>query len=220
MSFTFDDSLAPEVYPLAWLVGTWRGPGELSYPGIERTGLVADLVVEHDGGPYLSYDLTLRTHPVVDPMTPVDLMALTPGEIWARESGFWRTAPGVEAEPVAGAPAGSPEPTAVECLLSDPAGVVGVLTGSAQGPRIDLASDWLAGSPSSVAKATAMRRMYGWVRGTIYWAHDLAAFGHELQSYASGRLVRVEAADLADSSDRAGGEDRSDVPGPGASRGA
>ena len=39
-SFTFSDDLAPELYPLAWLVGTWRGPGVLSYPGISERGIV------------------------------------------------------------------------------------------------------------------------------------------------------------------------------------
>lgn len=31
-SFVLPDGLGPELYPLAWMVGTWRGPGVLSYP--------------------------------------------------------------------------------------------------------------------------------------------------------------------------------------------
>ena len=31
MAFTLPDDLAPELYPLAWLAGTWRGYGILTY---------------------------------------------------------------------------------------------------------------------------------------------------------------------------------------------
>ena len=42
------------------------------------------------------------------------------------------------------------------------------------------------------ADVTAGRRLYGLVNGELMWAHDLAAFGQPLQSYASARLSRVE----------------------------
>ena len=196
MSLVLDDSLAPELYPLAWLVGTWRGPGVLAYPGIPDGGVVADLVVTHDGGPYLQYTWTLATGPALAhdaQLSPDDVRELTAGEVWAQESGFWRPATGAEALPVQGARADSPAPTAIEVLLAEAAGVAAVLAGSAQGPRIDLVSEWVASTSSSPAAVTAMRRMYGWVRGEIFWSHELAAFGQELQSYASGRLVRLDA---------------------------
>lgn len=191
MSFTLDGDLAPELYPLAWLLGRWRGPGLLAYPGVPERGLVVDVTVTHDGGPYLAYEATLALGERLEADAPFDVAALVAGDVWARESGFWRPATGVEARPVAGAPADGPAPTAIEVLLSDASGAAAVLAGSAQGPRIDLASDWVASTPSSVARITALRRMYGWVHGTLYWAWDLAAFGHELQSYASGRLVHL-----------------------------
>src|SRR5688572_2105727 len=34
VSFTLPEGLAPEVYPLAWLVGRWRGEGVVVYPTI------------------------------------------------------------------------------------------------------------------------------------------------------------------------------------------
>lgn len=193
MSFTITDDLAPELYPLAWLVGQWRGPGALAYPGIDERGIVAEISVTHDGGPYLAYDATLRLGEVPDPEADFDPQDLTGGEIWARESGYWRPATGVEALPVAGAPADGPSPSPVEMLVTDPSGFAAVMSGSAQGPRIDLVSDWVAATASSTAEVRALRRMYGWVRGTIFWAYDLAAFGQELQSYASGRLARIDA---------------------------
>lgn len=192
MSLVIDDDLAPELYPLAWLVGRWRGPGALSYPEIPERGLVAELTVTHDGGPYLVMESVLREGEVVDAQADFDPADLTGGTVWARESGFIRPAPGIEAAPVAGAPIDSPDPTAVEVLISDPAGFGAVLAGSVQGPRLDLASDWVASTASATGQVTALRRMYGWVHGRIFWAHDLAAFGQELQSYATGRLARIQ----------------------------
>lgn len=193
MTFTLDADLAPELYPLAWLVGTWRGPGALAYPDIPQRGIVIDVEVTHDGGPYLAYEATLRTGALLEHDADFDPATLETGEIWARESGFWRPATGVEAVPVSGAPADSPSPTAIEMLLSDASGFAGVLSGSAQGPRIDLVSDWVAATASATSEIRALRRMYGWVHGTIFWAFDLAAFGQALQSYASGRMVRLDA---------------------------
>lgn len=192
MSFTIADDVAPELYPLAWLVGQWRGPGVLSYPEIAERGLVVEASITHDGGPYLAYEATFRLGEAIAPEAEFDPAGLQGGEVWARESGFWRPAPDAQAAAVAGAPADGPSPTAIELLLSDPSGYAAVLSGSAQGPRIDLVSDWVAGTATHAAQVRGMRRMYGWVRGTIFWAFDLAAFGQELQSYASGRLVRID----------------------------
>lgn len=191
MTFTLDGDLAPELYPLAWLVGTWRGPGVLNYPDIPEQGLVVDVEFSHDGGPYLAYHATYSLGALIAGDADFTAADLEPGEIWARESGFWRPATGAEAAPVQGAPADGPAPSAIEMLLSDASGFAGVLAGSAQGPRIDLASEWVAATGSSPAQVRALRRMYAWVHGTIFWAHDLAAFGHDLQSYASGRLARL-----------------------------
>jgi hypothetical protein len=70
--FDLPDGLAPEAYPLAWLVGRWRGQGVVGYPGIEETAFTQDVVFDHDGGPYLSYTSTLRLIVVPD-----DAAALT-----------------------------------------------------------------------------------------------------------------------------------------------
>jgi hypothetical protein len=57
--------------------------------------------------------------------------------------------------------------------------------------RIDLVSDLIARTATG-AEVTAGKRLYGLVQGDLMWAHDLAAFGQPMQSYASARLARVE----------------------------
>lgn len=193
MAFTLPDGLAPEMYPLAWLVGRWHGEGVVGYPGIEETAFTQDVVVDHDGGPYLSYTSTIRLV-----VAPDDASALAaddvapsgsaaggegPGPVWSSEQGYWRIPPerpegmGSELHPV-------------ELLLADPSGHVAVFVGATGNGRIDLVSDLIARTATG-AEVTAGKRLYGLVQGELMWAHDLAAFGQELQSYASARLSRV-----------------------------
>lgn len=169
MSFVLPEGLAPEVYPLAWLVGRWHGTGELAYPNVPRVQVEADVDVTHDGGPYLSWTATLR---------------LAGDErVWATEQGFWRIPP----ERPADVPA---DRHPVELLLADPAGHLTLYAGVVGNGRIDLASDLIARTPDA-AEVTAATRLYGLVDGELMWAWDIAAFGEPLQSYASARMSRV-----------------------------
>jgi hypothetical protein len=194
MAFTLPEGLAPEMYPLAWLVGRWRGEGVVGYPGIEETAFTQDVVIHHDGGPYLSYTSTIRLVEAPDDAsaladadgTPAQEPAAGPvddGAVWATEQGYWRVPPdrpeglGSDLHPV-------------ELLLADPSGHVAVYVGATGNGRIDLVSDLIARTATG-AEVTAGKRLYGLVQGELMWAHDLAAFGHELQSYASARLSRA-----------------------------
>jgi hypothetical protein len=191
--FVLPEGLAPEVYPLAWLVGRWRGEGVVGYPGIEESTFTQELEVTHDGGPYLAYRTTVRLVEAPDDaaaLTGDDAADATPGDaapegpVWSTESGFWRVPPE--------RPADLPdEQHPVELLLADPSGNVSVYVGAVGKGRIDLASDLIAHTASGAA-VNAGKRLYGLVEGDLMWAHDLAAFGQPLQSYASARLSRVE----------------------------
>ena len=182
MAFVLPEGLAPEVYPLAWLVGTWRGEGVVAYPGIEEAAFTSELVVDSDGGPYLGYTSTIRLVEVPDDPSALDDEA-PPATVWASESGYWRIPPERPDE--------VPEPLhPVELLLSDPSGHVAVYVGAVGNGRIDLVSDLVARTATG-AEVTAGRRLYGLVNGELMWVHELAAFGHPLQSYASARMTRV-----------------------------
>lgn len=202
MSFAIPAGLAPEVYPLAWLVGTWRGPGFIDYPGIGERPVLVEATFSSDGGPYLVYAATTweLTNPPASLEGDIDVSALVPGPVWASESGYWRVPPAAESAAVSTEPADAAEPdaaegqpgrTQLEVLLAEPTGHVSVYLGVAQGPRIQLATDLIARTATGV-EMTAAQRMYGLVRSELMWATDLAAFGAEMQSYSSGRMQRQQ----------------------------
>ncbi len=173
--FALPEGLAPETYPLAWLVGSWRGRGAHGYPGVPESGFVADVVVASDGGPYLSW--VCRWWPDDEVVPDGDLPH---GPPWVVETGWWRVPPHDGDGPA----------HPVELLVADPSGHVAVYVGQVAGARIDLVSDLVARTETG-ADVTAGRRMLGLVDGELMWAFDLAAFGQPLQSYASARMTRV-----------------------------
>lgn len=175
MTFTIPSDLAPEVYPLAWLVGLWSGHGVVEYPDIPHTAFRIDVSFGHDGGPYLVYASTMT-------LTGDDGEE---GPVWASERGYWRVPPQ------------TPEGLTlrdgqfpVEVLLADASGSIAMLIGAVGNGRIDLASDVMARS-AAAPRVDGATRLYGHVAGELMFAYDIAAFGNELRSYASGRMARV-----------------------------
>ncbi|MDR1151021.1 MAG: FABP family protein [Bifidobacteriaceae bacterium] len=176
--------IPPEVYPLAGFVGRWRGSGTVGYPGIDESVIVQDVTVTPGGGPYLAY--TASSWLARDDGQP--------GHEWHTESGYWRVTPGqTDAE----GKARVDPPFNVDVLVADAAGYVTVYVGEVNGPRMVLASDVVART-AHAAEVSAGRRLYGLVDGDLLWAWDIAAFGHELQSYMAVRLSPVGEADPAD----------------------
>ncbi len=183
MAFVLPEGLAPEVYPLAWLVGTWRGEGVVAYPGIEEAAFTQELVVASDGGPYLAYSSAIRLVAVPDDPSALESDEPVAAPAWATETGYWRVPP----ERPDDVPEGHHP---VELLVADPSGHVAVYVGTVGNGRIDLVSDLVARTATG-AEVTAGRRLYGLVNGELMWANDLAAFGRPLQSFASARLTRA-----------------------------
>ncbi|CAM2974702.1 FABP family protein [Actinomyces slackii] len=198
MAFTFPDDLPPELYPLAWLVGAWRGYGILTYgEAIPEQAVYQEMVFDHDDGPYLRQRTTIWTVDAtrsqnldfeMPGLTGADL--LTPAQIWSTETAYWRPV-GQEAPDADDADTTTPV-TSLELISADPAGHVGVWEGWIQGPRAQVGTQ-AVGRTRSSAPVTEMTRMFGLVGGDLMWTQDMAAFGVEdLSTYASGRLGRVE----------------------------
>ncbi len=195
MPLNLPDDLAPECYPLAWLVGRWRGFGMVGYPDIPESPFVQELTVDHDGGPYLRAVSTVwlaqtRTGTEIhQELTGAEgVERLERGQQWSTETQYWR--PVGQSAPAA---EGQAPTTQLEVLATDPAGVSMLYLGEVTGPRITLATDAVLRT-ATAADVAGARLMFGLVQSDLLWAHDLAAFGHDMRSYSSGRLTRVEEA--------------------------
>ena len=192
-----DASLPSELAPLAWLAGTWEGTGVISYPlDGERVDIEFGqrITFAHRGLPYLAYSARAWR---IDNEAPI-----------SSETGYWRLArPAVPSDlgpgmlPATDIAISSAEQLErhrraeggfeVEASIVHPNGVHELYIGTADGPRIDLATDAVMRSPSA-KEQTGSTRMLGLVEEHLLWAWDLARGGSEPVSHASARLARVK----------------------------
>jgi hypothetical protein len=184
VTFALPEGLPPEVYPLAWLVGAWRGEGTIGYGPIDQGRITQEVSFTAGEGPYLAY--TARTWLAApappapnapDPADPAD----PSGQLWHEESGYWRVTPGQNRQD---------PPFEVEALVADPAGFLSLYLGEVDGPRVQLGTDAMVRT-ASAAEVTAATRMYGLVEGDLLWAWDIAGFGEPLGSYMAAHLKRA-----------------------------
>lgn len=169
MVFTLDDSIHPDVAPLAWLIGRWEGAGVVGYPTIESQQFGQEIICTHDGRPFLEW----HSHTW---LLDADGQRIRP---LATELGIWRPQP-AEADG-----------TNVELLLTHPTGFVEMYAGVAQPAKIEISTDGVMRSPSAKAY-TAGHRLYGLVESRLMWVMDMAAMGVEMTSHVSAELRRVE----------------------------
>ena len=166
MAFKIDENLHPELMPLAWMVGTWRGTGRGEYPTIQPFTFEQEVVFNHDGRNFLNY--YSRTWILDD-----DGKVVKAG---ASETGFWRPK----------------ENKTLEVILAHSNGIaegwVGVYD---EQTRIQLAMDQGYSAPSANI-VTQGQRLYGLVEGELFYSYDMAAEGQTLQAYVWSTLKRQD----------------------------
>ena len=160
------------LHPLAFLLGTWRGEGVGApvggdgedYPYAEM------LRIYDDGSPWLAYE--------------TQIVSAVDGHWIHSESGWWRDQP-----------AGEDGTIELELVLTSAAGVnevlVGQLSTGTAGPKIELASDVIARTPTA-PPVTADKRLYAVRGGKLMYAIDRAAGEAGIAPHLAAALDRMD----------------------------
>jgi hypothetical protein len=163
MVFTIPENLHPDLIPLAWLVGTWRGKGRGEYSNVPGFQFAQEVSFNHDGRAFLNY---FSRSWIIDENDEIIRPA-------ASEVGFWRIK----------------EKNVLEVLLAHNTGIAEGWVGLVQGAKIQLAMDQGYSSPTAKI-VTAGSRLYGLVEGELFTSYDMAAQGQTLQAHLWSSLER------------------------------
>jgi len=163
MAFTIPENLHPDLMPLAWLVGTWRGKGRGEYPNVPAFQYAQEVSFNHDGRSFLNY---FSRSWIIDENDEIVRPA-------ASEVGFWRIK----------------ENNVLEVILAHNTGIAEGWVGLVQGAKIQLAMDQGYSAPSAKI-VTAGSRLYGLVEGELFTSYDMAAQGQTLQAHLWSSLER------------------------------
>ncbi|WP_241249196.1 FABP family protein [Rhodococcus sp. X156] len=150
------------------LVGVWRGEGLVSYPTIDTYRFGQQLVIAHDGRPFLTWESRSW---ILD----ADGAYVRPA---ARESGFLRVNARDDGEDT------------LELLLTHNTGIVELYYGAPLNQSSwELATDVVLRSETA-KPVTAAKRLYGIIDGDLGYVDERAMMGEPLQPHLSARLVR------------------------------
>jgi len=163
MAFTIPENLHPDLMPLAWLVGTWRGKGRGEYPNVPGFQYAQEVSFNHDGRPFLNY---FSRSWIIDENDEIIRPA-------ASEVGFWRIK----------------ENNVLEVILAHNTGIAEGWVGVVQGAKIQLVMDQGYSAPTAKI-VTAGSRLYGLVEGELFTSYDMAAEGQTLQAHLWSSLER------------------------------
>ena len=160
-----DAELPPELFPIAFLLGTWVGEGVGGYPGEEDYPFAQEVRFQRVPGlPVFGYSSRLW-----DPQSGEDI----DGEV-----GYWRTAGTYETG------------LRVEVTIAHPTGIAEVFVGDVDGGKIEL-SDNVTVRTATARQVERSQRLYGIVEGDLAYAIDIAAEGEQLRPHRSARLAKV-----------------------------
>lgn len=187
MPITLDPSLPSSLYPLAWLIGSWRGEGALHRPGAaadQRVEQQLTCAAREDGT--LAWTSLLHVVDAPAPLPPTSAFAKDAPEaqpapsgsgertLLMRETGTWTVGdplPGQDLERAAAAKPGDPAGTVSYALTArfEREGAGQEWAGEARGPRIQLAR-----RGEAAGSRVAATRMFGYVGGRLMWLWEQA----------------------------------------------
>lgn len=188
MTFRLPENLAPENYPLGWLIDSWHGGGVMEYDNIDATAYLHEVRVDAvDGGPYVH--VSSRIWLAKEPASEVDKEApgqwtydhLTKDVLWSSQVGYLRVNPEA-AKRADGA-------SELEATVATPMGISQLWVGLINGPRLQLVTDAIIRS-GSAADFQAAKFIGGNVASDFFYAYDMEAFGYDMRTYLAGRLSR------------------------------
>lgn len=197
--------LPPELAPVAWMLGSWRGWGMLATPGDEADRVVVEDVEADIVGTQMRMVTTVReavTRGEIDPMLDAadGLGQVVPGDVLRQETLYVKVLPGSGHLPAPG----EYEPREIMATGSDMDGFATLWAGVDVGPRAQLVSDAIA-RDSQAEDVEHLTRMYGMVAGELMWTQERTLGGAEAVIDLSGRLMRTAHARTASGEEVDGG---------------
>lgn len=154
----------PDVEPIAFLLGTWSGNGHGGYPTIEPFDYTETVTFGHVGKPMLAYEQ--RTKDATD------------GRPLHSEAGYWRAIRSEDG------------PLGLEVVLAHPTGILEMLTGTATGSSIELATLSVVRTPTA-KEVTAIERRVQVEGDTLSYQLSMAAVGEPMTHHLSATLTRT-----------------------------
>jgi nitrobindin-like protein len=159
--------LHPDLEPVAFLLGVWRGEGSGRYPTIESFRYGEEIRFWHVGKPFLAY--SQRTWSL-DDSRPLHA-----------EAGYWRPQPGGR----------------VEVVLAHPTGLAEIQEGTVDGGRIELAATVITRTASAKEVTGLTRSLRWEPPDVLRYEVGMAAAGLPLQPHLSAELHREPASSVS-----------------------
>jgi hypothetical protein len=198
MPIEIPTDLTPELVPLSWLIGQWRGDGRLGTGEAGSEHFSQHVTFSTNGLPYLHYSAESW-------LTDEEGVQLRPLSI---ETGFWSLdrklndadgGPGLIPADIVPALTTADDVERLRnsdggfdltATIVHPGGIAELYYGQIKGPQIRLATDAVMRGAGS-KDYTAATRIFGLVEGDLFWRWDVAAQGSSLEAHASAILKRV-----------------------------